>query len=410
MCTSKQAARIEPMNSQDGPDTWPVTPLWLRLRRLPEVAVGVVATAVVVVGVVTYCRDLNPPLLVHGIVALGAGTVGVILAGFSLIRRLRWCRWPALALVLAAPLIAALCGVDPIVSWNLAIWTSCLLVMDGTTVWVGALPVAVVNFLAVWLFDRAGLVDMTGLAAAAGAIAFAGVGAAVHTQRAYWREVGLRARELVAARGEAVAHGVAQERLRIARDLHDMIGHELAALSLQIGAAEVHLSSDPAAAGDDLAGARRHIQTVLAETQRVLTVLREPDEKVWVIADFSQLPALVEETRLAGLEVEASWPNSPPTLTPEASRAAYRIVQEALTNATKHGTGTVSLNVVIEDATLRITTVNLTGPPIEDAHQGYGLVGMRERAASVGGTVETRLDGNLFWLIATLPLLDGTPQ
>jgi len=398
------------MNSQDGPHPWPVTPLWLRLRRLPEVAVGVVATAVVVVGVVTYCRDLSPPLLAPAMWALSAGAVGVALAGLSLIRRLRWCRWPALALVLAAPLIAALCGVDPIVEWNLAIWASCLLVMDGTPVWVGALPVAVVNYLAVWLFDRAGLVDMTGLAAAAGAIAFAGVGAAVNTQRAYWREVGLRARELVAARGEAVAHGVAQERLRIARDLHDMIGHELAALNLQIGAAEVHLDSNTAAARDDLAGARQHVQTVLAETQRVLTVLREPDERASSITDYSQLPTLVEQTRQAGLEVEASWPGHSPALTPEVSRAAYRIVQEALTNAAKHGSGTVSLNVTFEDATLRITAVNLAGPPPANAHQGYGLVGMRERAASVGGTVETRRDGNLFWLIATLPLVNQAPQ
>ena len=387
--------------------TWPVTPVWLRLRLLPELAVALVATAVVVVGIVTYHRDLAAPLLAPAMGALGAGAVGVALAGISLSRRAHWCRWPAFALALAAPLVAALSGVDPIVEWNLAIWTACLLVMDGITVWVGALPVAAVNYLAVWLFNRAGVVDMTALAAAGGAIAFAGVGAAVRTQRAYWREVELRARELVAARGEAVAHGVAQERLRIARDLHDMIGHELAALSLQIGAAEVHLISDPVAAGDDLAGARRHIQTVLAETQRVLTVLRGPDEKASAITDFSQLPELVAETRQAGLDVEASWPDSAPELTPEASRAAYRIVQEALTNATKHGTGTVSLNIAIEDAALRITAVNLAGPPVDDGHQGYGLVGMRERAASVGGTVETRRDGALFWLTATLPLLEA---
>jgi len=140
----------------------------------------------------------------------------------------------------------------------------------------------------------------------------------------------------------------------------------------------------------------------------VLTVLRSPDDKASAIVDFSQLPALVDETRQAGLDVDATLPQPAPDLTPEVSRAAYRIVQEALTNAAKHGSGTVTLNVVIEDARLRITVVNLIGHPEQDARKGYGLVGMRERAASVGGTVESRRDGNLFWLTAALPMSGGT--
>jgi signal transduction histidine kinase len=391
-------------------DDWPTPPLWLRARRAPEWVVATVIVATVVVGVVTYTKSLSGAPLFHAGLALTASGLGAAAAGLSLRVRTRWCRWPSLALVAAAPLVAGAMGVDPIIEWNLAIFTGCLLAIDGARLWVTAGVAAVANFAAVRGYGSTGVVTLTAssntiaLAAAVSAVGFVALGSSVRTQRRYWRQVELRSHELVAARDETVAHGIAQERLRIARDLHDLIGHQLAALNLRLGAAQVHLADNPGLASEDLDAARGNIQTVLAETQRILTVLRTPsDAPDGAVPGYDQIPTLVAASRAAGLDVEADYPTRPPALSDEASRAAYRIVREALTNATKHGTGTVSLTLRDDAGSLAIQTVNVARSDAE-SDRGYGLVGMRERAASVGGAVETRREGTLFWLTATLPL------
>ena len=107
-------------------------------------------------------------------------------------------------------------------------------------------------------------------------------------------------------------------------------------------------------------------------------------------------------------EVSSSSPLLP-DLTAEVSRAAYRMVQEILTNASKHGTGSVSLKLGAAPGRLTIEAVNVRADEPADSHQGYGLIGLRERAASVGGTVTTQIDGRLFWTRASLPAEWPTP-
>ncbi|MCL2465110.1 MAG: hypothetical protein FWF28_08605, partial [Micrococcales bacterium] len=87
--------------------------------------------AIIVVGVITYAGDLTGGQLTHGLVALGVGGLGCAVACLSLRRRLGWCRWVALALVALAPQLAGLFGVDPMIQWNMAVFTACLLTMDA---------------------------------------------------------------------------------------------------------------------------------------------------------------------------------------------------------------------------------------------------------------------------------------
>ena len=389
----------------DAPSDWPRPPLWVRWSRLPMWCVtGVMATCAVT-GAIVYAVDYSGWQLLWAYAALlvgaGAGAAGFVTA----FRNPPGVRWVALALAAIAPFVAAWAGIDPIIEWNLGLFAAQLLTMSGMGIWWALVPAAGAYFATV-LAGKAGWMDSNALIAAVSTIAFALVGLSLTTRRLYWEQVQLRTRELAAVRDLAVARGVAEERVQIARDLHDLIGHEIAAVNLRIGAAEVHLDDSPSQTRQDLEAARGNIQTVLAETQRILTVLRSPDEDSQALADHRQIPALVDASRDSGLAVEASLPETIPDLRAETSRAAYRIVQEMLTNAAKHGTGEMSLRIDVDDGWLVIEAVNIAADePVRDpSRHGFGLIGMRERAASVGGSLTTEVDGHLFWTRARLPL------
>jgi len=277
----------------------------------------------------------------------------------------------------------------------------------------GAGVAPMTSFAGVVDVDAGGPVTEIAFVAAGSAVAFGAIGSAIRAHRRYWEQVALRSAELVSARDAAVSAGVASERLRIARELHDVIGHQVAAVNMRLGAAEVNLPPQATRSREELHAARGAIQTVLSETQHLLAVLRRPGETPDPApdADFSAVAATVQACRDAGLDVEAVLPADPPALSTEASRAAYRIIQEAMTNAAKHGTGPVSLVVGTDEDVLSIEVVNAVAVPDGSPRtlQGLGLVGMRERAASVGGTVETRRDQTRFWLTATLPLAGQEP-
>ena len=376
-------------------DQWPRAPVWLRLRHLPEALIGAVMVAVTLAGAVTYPGSVPDGHLLRAYLALAVGAAACAAAW-------RW-RWVALVLASGASFVAWWAGVDSIVEWNQAVFVTCLLVLRGMPMWWALVPAAA-SAGAVMLNGHSSDPGMA-LAAGVSTLLFAALGS---THRRYWDQVGLRAAALAAARDTAVARGVAEERLRIARELHDMIGHEIAVVSMRLGSAEVHLPDAPDLVAADLGAARTSIQTVLRETQRLLAVLRAPGEGPQAaepVADAGQLPALVARCEESGLRVDATLPDMPP-LSVEVSRAAYRIVQETLTNAAKHGTGEVVLTVSVDGAWLRIEAVNATTS--RRSGSGFGLVGMRERAASVGGTFDTSREGNQFRTRARLPLSTTT--
>jgi signal transduction histidine kinase len=205
----------------------------------------------------------------------------------------------------------------------------------------------------------------------------------------------------------------------------------VAVLGIHLGVAEVNLPSDASVARESLHSARTSVQSVLLETQRILHVLRSdstggPDSGAGLrpAPDFSRIPDLIESCRNAGVDVRADLAPAPAALDPEVSTAAFRIVQEALTNSQRHGSEPVSLTTTVADSVLTITVSNpktlrtakiaspTQGRPgvAPAARRGYGLVGMRERAASAGGKLVAEDREDLFQVTATLRVDGGRLQ
>ncbi len=217
---------------------------------------------------------------------------------------------------------------------------------------------------------------------------------AVGYQMARIREQGERLRE--ASRREAMA----DERVRIARELHDVVGHTVNLMLVQTGASRLIMNSDPSSAMKLLGDAENTARHALGELDQLLGLLRDDAEPLTQLG-LRELPALCEQLAAVGLVVELDIESGP--LPPQVDVVVYRIVQEALTNALRHGaaptarvriTGTDRLTLEISD----------TGHSPVDYEPGRGLRGMSERAALFGGSLEHRRDSQGFHVRAELVL------
>jgi len=211
--------------------------------------------------------------------------------------------------------------------------------------------------------------------------------------------------ELTRAQAALVERSRAEERNRIAHELHDIIAHSLTVSLLHISGARLALEDDPAEAGRALAEAERLGRQSLAEVRATMG-LGQPDKPSGIpppAPGFDDISRLVAQVNHAGVDARVSLdPNLPP-LPSTIGTTAYRIVQEALTNAAKHAPGaTVSVNAAARDGHLDVA-VDSSGAPGHGS--GIGLGSMRERAAAVGGTC-TAGPGGSGWLVhASLPLV-----
>lgn len=210
-----------------------------------------------------------------------------------------------------------------------------------------------------------------------------------------------------AAREQALA-AVAEERARIARELHDMIAHSVGVIVVQAGAAEQLVQDDPEFAQQALGTIRATGSEALVEMRRLVAMLRDPE----VSGELSpqpgtnSLPELVEAARAAGLEVSLQVSGDRPQLPAGLDLTAYRIVQEGLTNVRRHSLATRAEVAMDFGADALEITVHDEGPLRDEdvAGAGHGLVGMRERAALYGGQVEAGPVGRGFTVRAVLPL------
>jgi len=181
---------------------------------------------------------------------------------------------------------------------------------------------------------------------------------------------------------------IADERNRIARELHDLLGHTMSVMLVQTGAARVVLGSDPDRAREILAGVERTGREALDELDRVLGVLRRGDG-AGLQPGLAELPRLVERTAEAGMDVTVRLDPAQPRLPGSIDLSAYRIVQEALTNAVRHGQATSAAVAVRCDGRSVQVEVRDDGRGPQPGYQpGRGLLGISERAAVFGGTVE----------------------
>ncbi len=242
--------------------------------------------------------------------------------------------------------------------------------------------------------------------------AAAAIGNGVQNRRNMVRALRDRAVRAEQTREEEALRRVAEERVRIARELHDVVAHHIAVISVQAGAAQHLVTADPVSAATALGEVRRAAGTVIDELRDLLYVLRSDDDsdaRTTPTPGLAQLDALLGSFTAAGLEVEWSLTGKPEQLPATVDLIAYRVAEEALTNALKHGTGSAHLDVHYRDDGVFLRVVNPVGhqrSSSADGAGGHGLLGMRERAAAVGGQLDAgRGPGNVFRVEVELPLL-----
>jgi signal transduction histidine kinase len=219
-----------------------------------------------------------------------------------------------------------------------------------------------------------------------------------------WRARAERLAQARAARAETERRQAGEERLRIARELHDLLGHHVSLINVQAGVALYLMDQDPEQARGALATIKESSGELLREMRTTLGVLRGVDEEPprTPTAGLAVLDRLVADNEAAGLPVSLAV--DVPTLPAGVDLAAYRIVQESLTNVRKHaGASRATVSITADPGELRILVQDdgngSTGAP------GNGLVGMRERAAALGGTlVHGPAPGGGFRVEARLPL------
>jgi len=199
----------------------------------------------------------------------------------------------------------------------------------------------------------------------------------------------------------------AEERARIARDLHDSAGHAISLIAVRAGAARLRHDEDPARSRRALEAIEQVARQTACEIDELVGTLRDggsPPGGVEAPTGLASLDTLVERHGSTGLEVTVGSTGAPRPLRGPVDQAAYRILQEALTNAARHGTGSARIGLAFGDTGFELTVANpVLGEDRVRSTGGHGLVGMRERATLVGGSLDTeRVDG-AFRLRAQLP-------
>jgi signal transduction histidine kinase len=224
---------------------------------------------------------------------------------------------------------------------------------------------------------------------------------------------GARTRSLHAAEARAAQlelerrEAIAEERARIARELHDVIAHSVSVMTVQAGAAEAMLAHDPARALEPVRAVQETGRQALVEMKRLVGMLREHDDELGLAPQPSlrDVDRLAQQVRDAGLPVEVRIEGEPRPLPIGVDLSAYRVVQEGLTNALKHAgraSATVTVRYGERDVAIEVADDGAGGEP---NGTGHGLIGMRERIGVFGGTFDAGpREGGGFAVRALLPV------
>jgi signal transduction histidine kinase len=324
--------------------------------------------------------------------------------GFSvpLVARRRW-PFPALCVVVATALVRGLgfeeteLGAMPFPSVLVGVFSAALYARPASLAYAAA-PLPILAIVFGGHIDEQGPVDYA-------ILSFISLGA--WTGGWLVRRRAAQVERAMAESGELARAAVAEERARIARELHDVVAHSVSIVAVQAGAAEELLERDSERAREHLDAVRRTSREALHEMRRLLDVLREDSASYAPQPGLDRVGELIDEARAAGIEVDYSERGEPCRLSPGVELTAYRIIQESLTNVRKHA-GSVPTRVAITyggDA-LELEVENAAGRGNGSlAPGGHGLIGMRERVRLFGGSLSAgERAGGGYRVHATLPL------
>ena len=369
--------------------------------------VGDVIAAVLIVGAALGASMNDPDAQLTGIL------VAMAPAALLPFRR----RWPKTILGLCLILypIAAVLG-GPAPGMVIAIAIATFGVANRTTrraaLMVGFLTVTAIALLAL-AYPLTGVIDPRVFQVVITVAFAAAAGDATRSRREYLQAMRERAERAEATKEAEAKRRVAEERVRIARDLHDIVAHQISVISLNAGVATGALRSDSAKAEQSLSAIRTASRTVLSEISDLLAVLRTGDDRDTVgeapQPGLSRVADLQRPLADAGFEVTAHVEGDISVLPATTDLVAYRVVQEGLTNAQKHGTESrAHVRIHRSPDMLTVTVTNPVGvapaPTADDTGSRLGLLGLRERVASVGGALEAGPTPGGWRLAATLPL------
>jgi signal transduction histidine kinase len=387
---------------------------WAKLRRVARAhPYAADITLAVFVFIVTLAATRGGPAdhEDHAFVVTGGSLVVGVLICAALVFRRRW-PLPVLAFVTAGTAVAVVVT-DSRTPYTFVVSVAAFAVAtrsERNLAWLAGLSaglvlliVAVITTPEPWSNPR----DLEFIAWVAMATA---LGDALRSRRAFVAYIEERAVRAEQTREEEAGRQVAEERLRIARELHDIVAHHIAVINVQAGVASHMLHTQPEAADVALGHVRAASRSVLEELGSLLGVLRQSGETsapTEPAPGLDRLDSLVESFVQAGLHVDLTTSGRVRHASGAVDLAAYRIIQESLTNAHKHGGGTgATVRVDHRPDALHLEIRN-PGPqvvPATSASTGHGLIGMHERAVSVGGTLQAAAqpDGG-FRVDAVLP-------
>jgi signal transduction histidine kinase len=337
-----------------------------------------------------------------------------LLAGAASLPLVAWRRHALGVFALTASASALLSGLGYSLGWPLGATVALYLLAasrDETDPWTPRTTAVVIALLGAYLgataLAQSGFpgAELFHAALAWGAAWFAGE--RTRLRREHVAELHDRARRAEREGERERRLAVAEERARIARDLHDSAGHAINVIAVRAGAARLGHDEDPDRSRRALEAIEEVARQTVEEIDEIVGALRD-DRPATGPAEappgLASVDMLVAHHASAGLDVRVGTTGAPRTLPGTVDRAAYRILQEALTNAARHGAGAARIDLAFGEAALELTVAN---PVLEDAAPrpggGHGLIGMRERVAMVGGSLDAGRANGAFRVRAHLP-------
>ena len=226
--------------------------------------------------------------------------------------------------------------------------------------------------------------------------------------------------DLANARAEAAEEAArrrsSEERLRIARELHDIIGHSLGTIAVQAGVGRHLMETEPEKAADALDNIAKISRESLDEVRSVVAALRDDEPPYHPALGLADLPELIETVRATGLAVDFTPPDDLEAIPRQTGAAVYRITREALTNVVRHAHASKArVQVVHQNGRIEVAVrddgAGAGNGPAGDSEPGHGIIGMRERAEALGGSLSAgpASDGG-FLVTASLPVNSDQPR